>query len=151
MHQGHFIAKNVMVRENFVCWNILMAMIMMMVITRRHLARKHSTNYKCAKEGCDKTFAKQYQVIFRYWYWCRDIEISISRYIEILRLTFTLFINEYQPFSVWRSHETPHAPILSHVWKAVQEEAKCWHSPDGSARPHKRWPGYTGTMKLFQG
>ena len=29
---------------------------------RRHLARKHSTNYKCAKEGCDKTFAKQYQV-----------------------------------------------------------------------------------------
>jgi len=28
---------------------------------RRHLARKHSTNYKCAKEGCDKTFAKQYQ------------------------------------------------------------------------------------------
>ena len=29
---------------------------------RRHLARKHSTNYKCAKEGCEKTFAKQYQV-----------------------------------------------------------------------------------------
>jgi len=28
---------------------------------RRHLARKHSTNYKCTKEGCDKTFAKQYQ------------------------------------------------------------------------------------------
>ena len=39
-----------------------MALIMMMVIIRRHLARKHSTNYKCAKEGCDKTFAKQYQV-----------------------------------------------------------------------------------------
>ena len=31
-------------------------------MVRRHLARKHSTNYKCAKEGCDKTFAKQYQV-----------------------------------------------------------------------------------------
>ena len=29
---------------------------------RRHLARKHSTNFKCTKEGCDKTFAKQYQV-----------------------------------------------------------------------------------------
>ncbi len=29
---------------------------------RRHLARKHSTNFKCDKEGCNKTFAKQYQV-----------------------------------------------------------------------------------------
>ena len=29
---------------------------------RRHLARKHSTNFKCTKEGCEKTFAKQYQV-----------------------------------------------------------------------------------------
>ena len=29
---------------------------------RRHLARKHSTNFKCPKEGCEKTFAKQYQV-----------------------------------------------------------------------------------------
>eukprot|EP00088_Acartia_fossae_P007779 TRINITY_DN13649_c0_g1_i1.p1 TRINITY_DN13649_c0_g1~~TRINITY_DN13649_c0_g1_i1.p1 ORF type:complete len:359 (-),score=60.81 TRINITY_DN13649_c0_g1_i1:215-1240(-) len=28
---------------------------------RRHLARKHSTNFKCDKEGCGKTFAKQYQ------------------------------------------------------------------------------------------
>jgi len=28
---------------------------------RRHLARKHSTNFKCEKEGCNKTFAKQYQ------------------------------------------------------------------------------------------
>jgi len=28
---------------------------------RRHLARKHSTNFKCDKEGCDKTFAKKYQ------------------------------------------------------------------------------------------
>merc|ERR1719336_331915 len=28
---------------------------------RRHLARKHSTNFKCPKEGCEKTFAKQYQ------------------------------------------------------------------------------------------
>jgi len=28
---------------------------------RRHLARKHSTNFKCTKEGCEKTFAKQYQ------------------------------------------------------------------------------------------
>ena len=62
----------------------------MMVIIRRHLARKHSTNYKCAKEGCDKTFAKQYQVILRYWFWCRDIEVLILRYIEILTLTLTL-------------------------------------------------------------
>merc|ERR1711976_469351 len=28
---------------------------------RRHLARKHSTNFKCTKEGCEKTFAKQYK------------------------------------------------------------------------------------------
>ena len=33
---------------------------------RRHLARKHSTNFKCTKEGCEKTFAKQYQVSFSF-------------------------------------------------------------------------------------
>ena len=26
--------------------------------------RKHSTNFKCDKDGCSKTFAKQYQVTF---------------------------------------------------------------------------------------
>jgi len=28
---------------------------------RRHLARKHSTNFKCEKKNCGKTFAKEYQ------------------------------------------------------------------------------------------
>ena len=44
---------------------------------RRHLARKHSTNYKCLKEGCERTFAKQYQLdahtklhIHRSCHWC---------------------------------------------------------------------------------
>ena len=59
-----------------------MAMIMMMVITRRHLARKHSTNYKCAKEGCDKTFAKQYQVL--------RITLDTRRTTVIVKKTFSL-------------------------------------------------------------
>jgi hypothetical protein len=40
----------------------LFILIDVIKLPRRHLARKHSTNYKCAKEGCEKTFAKQYQV-----------------------------------------------------------------------------------------
>jgi hypothetical protein len=40
---------------------------------RRHLARKHSTNFKCEKEGCNKTFAKQYQV--------RACELSVETHL----------------------------------------------------------------------
>ena len=57
---------------------INISVVKIMMVGRRHLARKHSTNYKCAKEGCDKTFAKQYQV--RYLDIDIDVEISIMRY-----------------------------------------------------------------------
>ncbi len=47
---------------------------------RRHLARKHSTNFKCDKEGCNKTFAKQYQVRIFQWlqnYMYRNVCVSV--------------------------------------------------------------------------
>ena len=91
-----------------------------MIVCRRHLARKHSTNYKCAKEGCDKTFAKQYQVNYN--------GKVVAKYME-----FNL--------SVWRAHETPHAPLVSHVREAVQEEAERRHPPDGRARVDQGWSG----------
>jgi hypothetical protein len=53
---------------------------------RRHLARKHSTNFKCDKEGCNKTFAKQYQV-------CGSL-IFVKKFISfklVLRIVNDLF------------------------------------------------------------